>query len=219
MSRAGGPGSGEPGPERSTRAGAWDRYWERFRRQQVEEHRGEDFDSFTLGREQRIITVTRARDAFSGRRVGDVMIHDPFMVSPDMPLDRFIDEVFLERRHTAYPVRDDTGEVVGILSVRDVVELPRAQWAQSRVADRMVGRDESLVLDADDLLADAMPKLSATHIRRALVTEDGQIGGLLSMTDAARMFEVLAGEDTGYLGGAPTGRFERAAPVKPTATA
>jgi hypothetical protein len=42
--------------------------------------------------------------------------------------------------------------------------------------------------------------------------------GLLSMTDAARMFEVLAGEDTGYIGGAPTGRFTRptSAPVVPT---
>jgi MFS family permease/CBS domain-containing protein len=184
----------------------------------VEEHRGEAFDSFTLGREQRIIPVTKARDAFSGRRVSDVMIRDPFMVSPDMRLDRFIEDVFLERRHTAYPVRD-RGEVVGILSVRDVVELPRAEWADWCVADRMVARDESLVLDADETLADAMPKLSATHIRRALVREDGLITGLLSMTDAARMFEVLAGEDTGYLGGAPTGRFERAAPVKPTATA
>jgi MFS family permease/CBS domain-containing protein len=158
----------------------------------VEEHRGEQFDSFTLGREQRIIHVTRARDAFGGRRVGDVMVHNPFMVAADMPLDRFVEDVFLERRHTAYPVKDDAGEVVGILSVRDVVELPRAEWAQHRVAERMVPRDQSPVFDADDALADAMPQLSATHIRRALVSEDGRVSGLLSMTDAARTFEVLA---------------------------
>ena len=179
----------------------------------VDEHRGEAHDSFTLGRDQRIIPIMRARDAFGGRRVADVMVHDPFMVRADMPLDRFVEDVFLERRHTAYPVRDDAGEVVGILSVRDVVELPRAEWAQHRVAERMVRRDESLVFDAEDTLADAMPRLSATHIRRALVSEHGRVSGLLSMTDAARMFEVLAGEDTGYIGGEPRRRFERAAPV------
>jgi CBS domain-containing protein len=183
----------------------------------VEEHRGEDFDSFTLGREQRVIPVTRARDAFGGRTVADVMVHDPFMVPADMPLDRFVEDVFLERRHTAYPVTDDSGEVVGILSVRDVVELPRSEWAGAHVADRMEPLDQSLVLDADDTLAEAMPRLSATRIRRALVADGGHVTGLLSMTDAARMFEVLAGEDTGYLGGAPTGRFQRAAPTRPAA--
>jgi CBS domain-containing protein len=182
----------------------------------VEEQRGEAYDSFTLGREQRIIPVGRARDAFGGRTVADVMVRDPFTVPADMPLDRFVDEVFLERRHTAYPVTDDAGEVVGILSVRDVVGMPRASWAGARVADRMEPRAEALVLGADDTLAEAMPRLSATRIRRALVAEGGRITGLLSMTDAARMFEVLAGEDTGYLGGAPTGRFQRPPRTAPT---
>jgi len=39
------------------------------------------------------------------------------------------------------------------------------------------------------------------------VARGGEIHSLLSMTDAARMFEVLAGEDTGYLGGKPQERF------------
>jgi predicted transcriptional regulator len=116
-------------------------------------------------------------------------------------------------------VQDDAGEVVGILSVRDVVELPRAEWAGKRVSDRMVPRGEALILDADDELAEAMPRLSATNMRRALVMEHGVVSGLLSMTDAARTFEVLAGEDTGYLGGAPGRRFERAATPRPTTPA
>jgi hypothetical protein len=37
MSSEEGPGSGQPGPREPARAGAWDRYWERFRRQQVDD--------------------------------------------------------------------------------------------------------------------------------------------------------------------------------------
>jgi hypothetical protein len=37
MSSEGGPGPERPGPEKPTKAGAWDRYWERFRRQQVDD--------------------------------------------------------------------------------------------------------------------------------------------------------------------------------------
>jgi CBS domain containing-hemolysin-like protein len=93
------------------------------------------------------------------------------------------------------------------------------QWAETRVADLMVPRDPSSVLPADMELAEALPLLAATKIRRALVTsEDDRIVGLISMTDAARLFEVLAGEDTGYLGGAPGKRFERAAPETPAGT-
>jgi CBS domain-containing protein len=170
----------------------------------VEEHRGEAYDTFTLGREQRIIPVAKARAALGARLVGDVMVRDPVMVSPDLTLDRFVEEVFLNHRHTAYPVQDDAGEVVGIISVRDALDLPRDQWAALHVSERMTRRDDSLVIEADTELALALHDLSATRIRRALVSDNGEIVGLISMTDAARMFEVLAGEEVGYLGGAPT---------------
>jgi MFS family permease/CBS domain-containing protein len=173
--------------------------------------RGEDNDVFTLGREQRIVPVSQAREALGGRRVADVMVREPFTVAGDMTLDRFVEDVFLTQRYTAYPVKDDAGGVVGIVSVRDALEVPRAQWAETRVADRMVPRDASSVIRADTELADALPQLAASKIRRALVVaDDDRVAGLISMTDAARLFEVLAGEDTGYLGGRPGPRFEGA---------
>jgi MFS family permease/CBS domain-containing protein len=177
----------------------------------VEQQRGEDYDEFTLGREQRVIPLRRARVALGGRRVGDVMVRDPMTVAIDMPLERFVEDVFLSRRHTAYPVRDD-GEIVGILSVRDVLALPRSEWAELSVADRMIPRQEALVLDENADLAEAMRDLGGTDVRRALVLVNGRIQGLLSMTDAARTFEVLAGEDIGYLGGRPV-EFAKPSPA------
>jgi MFS family permease len=173
-------------------------------------------DVFTLGREQRIVPVSRARAALEGRTVGDVMVREPFMVSHDLTLERFVEDVFLTHRHTAYPVIGEGVDVVGIISIRDALEVPREQWATTRVQDHMIARDAGNVLSVDAELADVMPALAATTIRRALVTDGERIVGLLSMTDAARMFEVLAGEDTGYIGGAPRRRFERAAKEAPT---
>jgi predicted transcriptional regulator len=139
------------------------------------------------------------------------MVRDPMTVAIDMPLERFVEDVFLSRRHTAYPVRDD-GEIVGILSVRDVLALPRSEWAELSVADRMIPRQEALVLDENADLAEAMRDLGGTDVRRALVLVNGRIQGLLSMTDAARTFEVLAGEDIGYLGGRPV-EFAKPSPA------
>jgi MFS family permease/CBS domain-containing protein len=171
----------------------------------------EEGDMFTIGRDRRIVRATQAETALAGRRVADVMVRDPVTVSDDMPLDRFIDDVFLSHRHTAYPVLGASGDVIGLLTVRDVLELPREQWATMVVRDRMHPVDGSLVVDADESLGEALRDLARTDIHRALVSDHGHLHSLLSMTDVARTFEVLAGEDIGYIGGTPHGRFSTAA--------
>jgi CBS domain-containing protein len=174
---------------------------------EVEQERGEEFDTFTLGRDRRIVRVGRAREALGGWRVADVMVRDPVTVRADMGLEEFIDDVFLTHRHTAYPVVGEGGEVVGILSVRDVLDLPRAEWPGKTVRDRMHAREQSLIIDSDSPLSDAMRDLARTDVHRGLVLVGGKVRSLLSMTDAARMFEVLSGEEMGYLGGTPHERF------------
>jgi MFS family permease/CBS domain-containing protein len=185
---------------------------------EAEKELGEDADMFTLGRDRRMVRTTQAETALAGRRVSDVMVRDPVTVSDDLPLAEFIDDVFLTHRHTAYPVLGANGEVVGLLTVRDVLELPREQWATLVVRDRMHQVDSSIVVDAEEPLSDALRDLARTAVHRALVSDHGHLHSLLSMTDVARTFEVLAGEDVGYLGGTPQGRFSAARP-KATATA
>src|SRR5262249_11985484 len=43
----------------------------------AEKELGEESDSFTLGRDRRIMRVTQADAALAGRRVADVMVRDP----------------------------------------------------------------------------------------------------------------------------------------------
>jgi hypothetical protein len=65
----------------------------------------------------------------------------------------------------------------------------------------------SLVVDAEEPLGEALRDLARTDVHRALVSDHRHLHSLLSMTDVARTFEVLAGEDIGYIGGTPRGRF------------
>jgi len=97
---------------------------------------------------------------------------------------------------------------VGLVSVREVLELPREQWEELHVRDRMHSAESSLVIDSESPLSDAFRDLARTDVHRALVSDHGRLHSLLSMTDVARVFEVLAGEDVGYLGGVPHGSVE-----------
>jgi CBS domain containing-hemolysin-like protein len=168
---------------------------------------GEQGDQFTLGRDQRIVRTTRAQEALQGRRVADVMVRDPVTVNGEMSVREFIDDVFLTHRHTAYPVTGDGDEIVGIVSVREVLELPREQWEGMHVRDRMHPVDSSLIVDSEEPLGDALRDLARTDVHRALVSDHGHLHSLLSMTDVARVFEVLSGEDMGYIGGAPRASY------------
>jgi Zn-dependent protease len=137
-------------------------------------------------------SLAEVRVALEGLRVRDVMVTHPVCVDADLPVDRFIDEVFFRHRHTAYPVTED-GEWVGIVSFRHAAEGPREEWARVRVRDRMIPRADALGLDADADLSEALPELAQTSIRRALVFEHGRPAGLLSMTDAMRVLELRGG--------------------------
>jgi Zn-dependent protease/CBS domain-containing protein len=138
--------------------------------------------------EARAIT---ARQALRGLRVSDLMVRHPATARQDMSLGRFMDDVVRSRRYTTYPVVDD-GRAVGLLPFRRVAEIPRGEWDARAVRDCMLRLDQVPVLTSDERLLDALEKLNATEVNRALVVDDGRLVGLLSATDLARALE-LAG--------------------------
>jgi CBS domain-containing protein len=87
---------------------------------QEAEREREGQDTWTIGRGERFIP--NVRSGLDGRQVGDVMVREPVSVPADMPLERLVGEVFLIRHHAVYPVRNDAGQVVGIISMDDVIE-------------------------------------------------------------------------------------------------
>ena len=138
------------------------------------------------GAEAQQVTV---EERFAGLTVADLMRRDPVAVAPDLPLGRFVDEVVWSRRHTTYPVVEN-GAPVGLLPFRAVAEAPRGAWDETRVRDRMVPLAQVPVLAPADPLADALQRVAASDVRRALVVEDGRLVGLLSISDLLLALEL-----------------------------
>lgn len=147
---------------------------------------------FLLGAAEAEAQAAVTRDALGRLRVSDLMVAEPVSVGPDVPLDRFMDEVFLRRRHTAYPVVAADGQPLGIVSFRHAAARPRADWPRHTVADAMVPLERALVLAANGELGDAYLELLADPLHRALVLDDGRLAGLLSLTDVTRVLEANA---------------------------
>jgi Zn-dependent protease/CBS domain-containing protein len=148
---------------------------------------------FLIGAAEAEGQMAVTRDALDDLRVADVMVADPVTVPPELPLDRFMEEVFLAHRHTAYPVLGAGGEPLGLISFRRVAARPREAWAGATVRELMVPLDNAVVVRRGDALRDAYTRLLGDELRRAIVADRDGPPGLLSLTDVARVVEAATG--------------------------
>ena len=138
------------------------------------------------GSEARYVATEAALD---GLRVRDLMSRDPVTVDADLTVGRFMDEVAWSRRFTTYPVVT-AGRAVGLLAFSSVASMPRAEWDTRRVRDAMAPLSSVLQLAEDTTAVEALTALSSPTTNRGLVVENGELVGLLSITDLARALEV-----------------------------
>jgi Zn-dependent protease len=144
---------------------------------------------FLLGAASSEARYLAVRDALGGLRVRDLMVTEPAVVTPDLSLGRFMDDVVWPRRYTTYPVVED-GRAVGLLPFRCVAEVPRSEWDERRVRDCMQPLNGVPRLHPDDDLVAVAPELAERGGRGLVVDDAGRLVGLLSITDVARALEL-----------------------------
>jgi CBS domain-containing protein len=127
--------------------------------------------------------------ALDGLRVRDLMVRNPVTVDGDLSVGQFMDEVARSRRFTTYPVVD-AERPIGLLAFSSVAAIPRSEWDSRRVQDAMIPIDRVPVLIEDATAVEALAALSPPTSNRGLVVENGQLAGLLSITDLTRALEV-----------------------------
>ena len=130
-----------------------------------------------------------ARQALEGLRVGDLTLRNPVVVSPGLSLARFMGEVAWGRPFAVYPVAED-GRALGLVSVNSVMEVPRVEWADRRVRDRMLPSERVPILAPDEELIDALQEFGGEVQFGLVVDGDGRLVGVLSGSDAARALEL-----------------------------
>lgn len=157
---------------------------------------------FVINAGQAEVKMARLRTLFAGRTVADLTIAAPQTVPAELTLDGFIGEVLPQRRYRSYPViAGDSvighgfgpaqgGEVIGMLSTRAALTVPRRAWAATTVADAMVPLAQALVFAPDKDLGEAAMELAQTAPGRALVIGPAGFAGMLSVTDVVRALEL-----------------------------
>jgi len=124
-----------------------------------------------------------------GVRAEDVMLACPDAISKDMTVQDLVDERVYEFQQTEFPVCDD-GNLIGSVGVRQIKEVPRSDWPNTRVGDIMVPAEEAQTISPDDDALDAVRRLQTEDIQALIVAKDRKPLGVLSRADVMKLLNL-----------------------------
>jgi len=119
------------------------------------------------------------RRALSGIDVHRVMTTDFPHVSPDTSLDQFVHDYLLKYDYTAFPVAENDN-LVGIVTVAEVRDIPRERWHDTTVRDVAKPPEEERVVDENDDAFEALMHMAEGNVRRLLVMHDSKLKGMVT---------------------------------------
>ncbi|MFW6107172.1 MAG: site-2 protease family protein [bacterium] len=122
------------------------------------------------------------RRLLSETSVRRLMSREPKTVSPEVPIDRFVDEFLYTYHFRMFPVVAD-GQLVGCVTTDDIKELPREEWANHTVGDVLTPCGEENAIPADADAVTALTKMNQTGNSRLMVVEDGDLVGIITLKD------------------------------------
>ena len=129
------------------------------------------------------------RRILEGVQACEAMTRTPETVRPDLPLRDLVDDYFMKRRYSAFPVQDDEGRLLGIITLSQVKEVERDLWPTTPVESVMRQVCEAVTVEPRDNLADVLSKLEKAGMGRALVVQNGRLEGVISRKDVAQWLD------------------------------
>ena len=129
-------------------------------------------------------------DVLGSTTVGELMTAKPVTVESDCSVGELIHEYVLGTHHSAFPVIDDEGELVGLVGLEQIREVSSAKRDETTVGDIAMRAGEVPLMTRDTTGSEALKWMTRFGARRALVLDDEQhLVGILSATDLAQRLD------------------------------
>jgi Zn-dependent protease len=131
---------------------------------------------------------TLVGEALSGVTVGDIMTRQLLTVPPDITVQQVVSEYFLVHPHGGYPVVKD-GQLVGLITLQCVRAVPKEMRSSETVAKAMIPIERTFTAPPNLSALDALQKMGREKIGRLLVTQNGQLLGMVSRGDLIKTIQ------------------------------
>lgn len=115
----------------------------------------------------------------------------PVVTVPDwLTVEQFLESIAPQHPFTTYPVRDPAGSLTGIVRLGDLMRMPPQARATERLKDRARPIAEVPTARPDEDLAAMIQRVGTALDQRVLVFDNGQLVGIISPVDVARLLAV-----------------------------
>ncbi|HEY3375358.1 MAG TPA: site-2 protease family protein [Candidatus Aquicultor sp.] len=124
-------------------------------------------------------------EALKGVTVGSIMTPNPITVDPHISIEELAGQYFSKHNWVAYPVAEH-GAVEGIVTTRDIANLPRDMWKVTQVSNVMRPMSLDIVTSPDTEVFDLIPAIATKAGGQMLVMKDNRLVGIITVTDIDR---------------------------------
>jgi CBS domain-containing protein len=128
-------------------------------------------------------------DVLAGLRVRDLMTRHPEVVAATSTVDEVVHDHVLGSPHSAFPIVDRVGRPMGMITLDGIRAVPPHE--RSTVRAEAAGTPVRAIpcLSPDAPVRAALEAVATSPTRRALVTTDGLVVGIVSQSDVSRIVE------------------------------
>jgi len=137
------------------------------------------------GEEQQVRIEQESRGVY----VFNVMQPPPPACAPGTTIREFVDEQVLRSGQRASPVVAD-GQLVGLVTLKDVLRVPRDQWGLLSVARVMIPASQLITVEAHEPLYAALKRVMSAEVSQVPVVDNGNLVGLINVESALRWLQL-----------------------------
>jgi stage IV sporulation protein FB len=154
-------------------------------------------------------TTEQVDQTLGGLKVSQAVNTAVDLVAPDQSIGQVAARLFHTYQED-FPVVDDEGELVGLLTRDRLIANLGRHGATYAVAEAM--RTDFPVVALDDAVADAFTRMRAANCKAVPVVEHGRFVGMLSMEDISEVYSLLSATGPDFVRWVPAS-VEDAGPV------
>jgi CBS domain-containing protein len=121
--------------------------------------------------------------------VRQVMVQRVVSLLPDISVQDAVDQYFVAQGCGEFPVCEE-GEVLGVVTVRDVHALPTSLWPWRRVREIMRPMSPAFCIPPDWSIMQAMDRMVQGGGDCLVVMENGEIEGLITRSAIAQYLQL-----------------------------
>ena len=124
--------------------------------------------------------------ALKGLRVSDIMSTECVVVNRGTSLQEFVDIYLLTTGQRCYAV-EDQGQLIGLITLRDVSRIPRDRWEQATVSEAMRPGTELHTVSPDTSVLNALKIMVRNDINQLPVVDHGRLQGIVSRSQILQL--------------------------------